>query len=360
VSENNWNRRPNPKRRVRLEGLLNLKASRQLAKKIKVLQEKSFEPITVDINSGGGEAKAFLKLERIFSKNGPRRGTGRFVTLAGDAASAAACLLVVGHHACMRKNALVSFHGVIGQRFNNGNTLRQEQVLAIALRMDWVNRKIARKMARRIVFRMATRCTKLPESGKRKFPWVSSGIFLQNYTQHIKKCLSSKKLKILLTQSFHQCELLYSSIKSIPFAASSSRDKNFAPMEAKIFKNLISHETKIRKGKSWTINPAAASQIMMEYLRVRELIHGHQMVLIEDLVNGYGKYFLSKKQAANYCKLLAETPMTAKVYLFKATQSYALGLWCFSLAFCHGLLSGEFTISADDAYWLGLIDEVVE
>jgi len=353
-----WN--SNPERLVKLEGSLTQGVGRTLAIKIEKLQTKSPEPITICINSRGGEVKAFHELDRVFKKSNIHGKGNHIVTVASNAASAAACLLVAGHFAYVLKNARIGFHGAIWSCPQDGKTLRRDQVLAVGLRMDRNNRKIAKAMARRVAYRVAAIGTRLKEQAKITRKEISPKRFFEKYIDCVKIQLSSDKPKALLAESFNRYNMLFSLIRHFPTKKLSFRRKDFSALEAKVFKAIITYEVKTRLAESRTINPTMATEIIMDYILAREFIRDRHLNLIEDLAKARGEIFLTRHQAAKYRELASKTPAKASAYLITMTRQYTFGLWCFSLTFCHHLLSGQLTLSANDAYWLGLVDEVLE
>jgi hypothetical protein len=146
----------------------------------------------------------------------------------------------------------------------------------------------------------------------------------------------------------------------LPLKKSANPNGNFTALEAKLFKATIAHEFKDNRLNEHGINSTIAAELMVDYLLASDLVRGDHWPLVRNLAESFGKDFLSEKESLRYAELQKMDPLKAKTYLTDKALPYSLGLWCFALTLCHRLFFGGHTLSAMDAYWLGLVDEVID
>jgi len=357
-SGENWI--PNPQRLLHLDDRLTLEVASKLTEKIERLRKLSSKEIVIRIRSGGGQVKAFHKLEKIINPGKPGGKHCRFITIGTHASSAAAYLLVIGHLAYADPQTQLCFHGVRLDRFERQRrSLKREQVLAIGLRMDHENRAIANKMAQKVSFRLAARLCQLRERRLFKPDSNRAAKFFQKFSKAIGDELASASTKNLLQRTVDRFISLHAVSGHFPKGKPARIDRQLARKEARLFTAVIEREVRAHRKIAWTMKPAAAAEIMLDFLLARDFIRGRHSGLIDKLAKHHGEGLLTKSQEIRYRRLQGHTPARARRYLAVAARPVAFGLWCFALALCHGLLSGEFTLSACEAYWLGLIDEVL-
>ncbi len=296
----------------------------------------------------------------MFIRSRAAREHCRIFTIASRASSAAANLLVVGHHACVFEDTTLHFHGVWCQRPIKRKMLRREQAMAIAMQLDKENRKTARRLAKRVSLRLAARYLLLRGSGKARASQGSPWPFFRKFTDKIGGRLISKESEQLLYESMERFKLIYSLAKFFPAELPRGKRRGLAQVEAKIFQAAISYELKTHLSPDWSIGPVIATEITMDYLLAREFVRGRINPLVNEITRIFGAGFLTATESLAYRNLLKEDTVKARIFLFQKARPYSLGFWCLALTLCHRLLSGESTLSAPDAFWLGLADEVLD
>lgn len=351
---------PDPVRTVRVDGPLSKATARQIIAEINLLVAKSAKPVTVYLKSRGGDIKAFYELERRFRFRGAGKGRSIVITIAGEASSAAAYLLVLGHFAYLEENAFLGFHGVGGPNPNKRRMFRREHAQAIALRLDRENRKIAKRLAKRVARRLTAKVVYIMQKNnlrpRRNWLWQ----FFNEVADGLRPQLSSETSVKLLYESLDRFKLMVSLARYFPATKPLGRRTNLASVEAAMFKALIAYEVNAHPSPHWAINPTVSAELMLDYLLARDFIRGQHYGYVNGLSRRFGKSFLTKVQTGKYNRLLVDNPINAERFLVAAARPCSMSLWCFTLIFCHRLLSGENHVPARDAYWLGLVDEVLE
>jgi hypothetical protein len=92
---------------------------------------------------------------------------------------------------------------------------------------------------------------------------------------------------------------------------------------------------------------------------VRDILHTDRVELLDELKRKMGKEFLVGGHVSLSTSPDGEFSKKLKIRRKQDAGDLAAGLWCFALVLCHQLLSGENRLSSHDAYWLGLVDEIV-
>ena len=128
--------------------------------------------------------------------------------------------------------------------------------------------------------------------------------------------------------------------------------------DARVIRAVLSHELQNQKDKDWRLDEAGMSILVDHYFMMREfnLSQGHTMFY--DAVGLYGSEFLNKTDLATYQSLKQTDEKKAKSFLYSKAFQYVALLWFYAITLSHNLFVTENQISAWDAYWLGIIDEV--
>jgi ATP-dependent protease ClpP protease subunit len=347
--------RPDPARTVKLSGRLTIAAAGRLGTAIGRLAQASPAPITLHIHSGGGEVDAFYQLAGVLETLRTDGKTCRVFTVASHARSAAAYLLLAGHRAFALPNAKLCLHGTRGVLPKGGKPLSREKAFAIAMRLDRENRSVARTLAKRLVFRLAARQRELRTGhagASAKKPMAD----LEKLTRQLAARLTSDGARRLLHESFERLKLVFALSPQFPIQTPFRR---LATREAKVFQAAIAYELAAHRGKEWRLDATAGTELLMDYLIARDFLSGDHLKLARRLARRFGPDFLPRAASAHYEKLRLQSPAQAEAFLLKAALPGALGLWYFTMTLCHRLLAGDHTFSAQDAYWLGLVDAVL-
>jgi len=355
------NFRPNPARTIEVNGLLKRDLAQKILAQTKALGKKSSQPIILHLSSGGGAVKAFYDLEPIFDNEHRGKTHCSIITIAREARSAAAYLLVAGDVACAIKGAQLVFHGVRIHPGRKTRSLWRENTFALALRLDRENRKIAKRLARKTVWRIAELHSRVKIlSQNRGASAQTPEQFMEGLVAGMGAQLSNDKAKGVLYESHERVKLILALAKYFPTHDPPRNRRGLAAYEADVFAATIAYEIGTHPAPEWTIDPVVAVEIMMDYLLARDFIRGRHRALVRELALAYGRNFLSAKSLAEYGKIRRTHPRRAEAYLLKLAGPCAASLWYFALTLCHRLLSGETHLSAIEAYWLGLIDQVLE
>ncbi len=139
--------------------------------------------------------------------------------------------------------------------------------------------------------------------------------------------------------------------------AASEQPQDFAQLEAVLLKCIIDRLIADHKDDdSWTFRSRGLSELQQQFeilLRSREGSHAEQ---IEKLTLRWGEYLLDG-QDAEHLKSLNDEDRPA--WLREKVGKVVRQLWFIFVSLCRRLQENENYLTAEDAYWIGLVDEII-
>lgn len=351
--------RPNQSRSVEVFGEFNDDLACRLATQVSKLKADSNDPITVYINSLGGGIRELEIIDGILRSPSIGGEPCPYVTVAvGNAASAAANLLAFGFYAYAYEHSLIYFHGA---RRIDIPEAAAEDATQLANELQRRNLKISRKLAISVIARLAYTYTSLLSDFKKikvqKVPQEFES--LVRYFKFVGKNLSPRA-RHLATSTYKQMEAARElSEKILPVVVPKLGKRiNPAADDAKVLIGVIKHELKINKGKSWLLDERGVSQIVTDYLLLRDYNLGEHTVMVRKVLDHFGVGFLTDKEFKKYESLKGDGKKTLEL-LSQCAAPHLLPLWYFAVSLCRQLMRGEHQLTPPDAYYLGLVDEVI-
>ncbi len=360
-SSNAQHLRPNHRRGIKIYGGIKGEFAKIAFQKIAILANRSAKPVTLYIKSQGGSVGRLKSIEELFSRSNPSRQNVLFITVAvGDASSAAAFLLLMGHFAYATAAANIVFHGARYQVIHPLAKIKKGDAISMGLQLDKQNRRIAENLAQAIVYRVIHRYleykNKTPSIEGAASPLPATG--LRKFVKYLNTRLSSPRGKVALEQSFAFTKTILSLRKH--FAPRIPEGSSVTPAaQGRIFKAIISIKLSAPAKINWCLDETTTPGIMFDYLFFNDLMAKDQAVLLKNLAKSFGTHFLSPPEANVYNDLKKDS-FEAQAFLLDRVKDQIAVLWYFTMALTRRLLTGETNLSASDAYWLGLIDEVLD
>lgn len=347
--------RPNPGRAVYLTSQFTEEFAAQVIPRIIDLRA-SKEPITVYINSRGGNLQVLDTIAGALKSRDADGRTSRVIMVAlGEAASAAATLLVVGHYAIAHPYSTIHFHGA---RFPEINVMTLEDTAEYASELSRLNRKNANLMSRRIIGRLVRRYVQLlPKISGRGDKRPS----LLDFVTAVKERSSITADKVIdrTIARIRNASDTYDKIYKRAKRAIETK-RSAIQQEVAVLKALIDWEVKCNEDVAdYCLDQEEIARIASLYSLVRDYQIGEHFRSFATIIRSQGPALLSKEEAEEFAKLdRKDTPMVLD-WLFLRTGGTLRSLWHFSVLIARELQSGENRFSARDAYWLGCIDEVL-
>jgi len=130
-----------------------------------------------------------------------------------------------------------------------------------------------------------------------------------------------------------------------------------AEFEAMQIKAIVDFEVRSnKKDKDWSFERNGLNNLTDDFFLLNEYLENLISGFFRSLCLTYGHFLLSKAENEE----LANSPETEReVRKVQKVQPLLLPIWSFFVALCHALQVGENDLTARDAVWLGLIDEVI-
>jgi hypothetical protein len=131
-----------------------------------------------------------------------------------------------------------------------------------------------------------------------------------------------------------------------------------AEPEAEIITAIVEYELRInRKKPRWKFSTGGLSQLATDFLLVREYMGMWDSSHLNQMCSLFGEYLMTDEDTQELAAMADENERNEAKH--DKVKILLRPLWVFFMALCYALQEEENELSASDAYWLGLIDEVV-
>lgn len=346
------NYRPNPERAVYLTGHFDVDLFSKVLPDIVRLRAASDLPITVYINSGGGENIWRDLIFALLTAPDLQGQRGSVITVVpAFAASAAAVLTVYGDYSYVYPEAILHFHG---SRFSKKEDVTFENARQTADELETQNHRIARRVSnsvfRRILFRIQQLTLELDVDADYdlvQFFVEKVGVRISNRAKHVVDTVFGS-----VKERIGMITVCSDSVQQPAWPEKSSFEKFMCLLTDQ----LTSLPNRDQVFESW---PAAEPAVLKAVRSVCTLSGWAERVpLIDEAITTYGLEFLGTQERKDYDVRRANSPAAAKAYLAERLEWPFRVLWVFTTFMCQQLHSGENGLTPQDAYWMGLIDEV--
>jgi ATP-dependent protease ClpP protease subunit len=347
------NYRPNPARSIYDTGTIDFELVRKLTPEILRLRQESADPITVYIDSPGGIvfcANTLIDLLRSKNQNGIACS---IITVAtGMAASAAADILAAGNYALSYPGANIHFHGT-RQRAQDEITMESAHSAASYLRERNEQRALsqARNCIFRMVFLMITGRSEYEKEGD------TATTEIERFSQYLLSKTSANADRVIQTAARRFREAL-KILKVVLPHLSKAPAKTGAETELKLLQQLLKYElNKNKKTTGWSFTDGGLQSVVEDFHLFNDFVYGKHGEFLNPLCESWGVYFLTPAQEKELAVVTEEDKR--KTFVHDHSRFRLLGAWYFTIGLCRVLQERENPLTPFDAYWLGMIDEVI-
>ena len=359
--------RPNPNRAVYVQGQINQALVDRLTPKILKLQHESRDPISVYIDSQGGSTLLTDTIRRLLTtSNQDNAPPCRIITVVTSrAASAAADLLSAGDYAVAYQEATIFYHGVrVPYDVSvEDRPLTFERATDLAEYLRWRNDLYAMTLAKRSVWRFVFRFALM----KRQFDDYRARV--SKPTLADEACFVEillEKLSPSAHQALKQARKRYDRYEDVvdQVLRKAKKNRNFvspkrhADFEAVVLKAVIDAVASRNKQADWTFRDAGLSQLSDDFLLLLEYLASYDSEDLKYVCKRFGLSFLTPAQTSELDTI--QDPNEQEEKRLEILKPIIRPIWLLFVALCHSLQEGESNkLTASDAAWLGLIDEVI-
>ena len=342
--------RENPERCLYIQGEITSELVDKLLPQIQNLRLSSSEPITVYLHSGGGSVLYADMIYDLLTAPNQDNKRCRIITVApATTGSSATDLLTRGDYAMAYPQAVLHFHGVSRHLDTRVN---KEAAEDLAEKLARHNEEYALQLARKVMPRLITLC--------RHIYRVSP----DNTTELIRKIyrgLSKRNDKlvqesvVLLKRAAEARTYAQAALKYSGQATEMEREK-------RILLSLIDQVFEARQKETsnvgWSLRQGGLAEIVDAFNLYWDYETGRYIGLLEEVMALVADDFLDPGKKAEYESLAGQEAERRK-WLQENVQPKLQPLIYYVVSFCRLLKRGEYFFTAQDAFLLGLIDEVV-
>ena len=351
--------RLNPSRAIDVTGRIDDEMVARLTPRILALQSQSRDPICVYINSPGGLPRCAEDLLRLLNLSNQDMAPPCWIITAVtlQAASAAADLLASGDYSIAFPTSKILHHGVRSQE-GSPSTLESTSRLNEQLRISNAvyAMKLARKIESRFTFRFFSTRDEFQALRERK-----ENLDLSDYdcfVECIRERLSSGANKIL-NKAVKRNERYRALIKSV---VDKNTDWKDAETTIQVQANIIQAiaEFEVSDSASTEMDDfrlGGMRRLVDDFYLLNEYLTGNTQQKLDEWCQSFGKLFLTKDQEDEINPIVDEDERSKRIV--EIGRPILQPMLSFFIALCHALQEGENELTATDAYWLGLVDEVV-
>lgn len=353
----NPNYRLDPDRAIHINGRIGPDMVTQLAPEILKLQRQSRKPISVNIDSPGGMVSSMESILRLLkvSDQDSSKPCQIITTVILHAASAATDLLASGDYATAYPTSTINYRGL---RFAEDDPLTIESTSRLLGQLRWGNDMYAWRLAEKIEDRFRLIYARVwPEFPKVRVAEQMSGLTdFDCFLKYIQDRLSfgAKRAWYRALNRYRRYEALFEMVNR-PVG----RVRNQIEFEGKIIKTIVGFEIKAHKKEpDWTFSvDGGIEAIVDDFFLLREYFRGSSPSRLRDWFESLGKLTIPKEKTDEIEAI--QDPEARQQRLEEEVSPVLRRLAAFFVALCHALQEGEAELTATDAYWLGLIDEVI-
>jgi ATP-dependent protease ClpP protease subunit len=340
-----------------VSGQINRELVTRLTPQILKLQSINRDPITVYIDSSGGSVvsmESILRTLKLSDQNSAQ--PCHIITVVTiRAASAAADLLSSGDYSLAYPHSVIMYHGVRTQE-TDPLTVQSTSALTNILRRsnDIYAVELARKIDDRFTFRFMFSRNQFSKI-REKYPdrHLSE---LDCFIEYIDGKLSreAKKVWKRVRERHGRYRDLFGTVVKKRLGSKMTP----AQAEAVAIKAIVEFEVKANKDDpEWSFKGGGIERLTDDFFLFHEYLSVFSDKRLERWASDWGKYILPVEENAAIDAIADEAEKKKK--LNAAVGPLLEPITSFFAALCHALQEGENELTAEDAYWLGLVDEIV-
>ncbi len=350
--------RENPARGVFLSGNIGQPTLDALTPKIIDFRTANSAPLTLYIDSNGGSVGHAGLLYQILKAPSQDGDVCALITVAtGTAASAAADLLAMGDYAIAYPGARILFHGT---RRLPDEDVTEQSAASIAVELNNMNESSALTLAtyaagrfflRYVVASSEFAALKEALSKPQLTPVECIAHFLGGKVPRVGPLILGaldQHRRLSRLEAFVHAKM-WKRKRSKLFKTDAERDKFLLDC-------ITEHEVKEhRRDRNWSFSGDSLRQLQQDFAALIDYRLGSHTAPIQQLIARWGQFVLDPAQVA---EMQSQQPSQLNDWLANASGERIHQLWYFFVSICRLLQKAENWLTPEEAYWLGLLDEV--
>jgi hypothetical protein len=346
--------RENPDRAVYITGRISQELVDRITPRINKLRLDNTEPITAYVDSPGGSIALAEVIRNLIKAPNPDGFNCRLITaVTGGAASAAADFLALGDYAIAYPHTQILYHGS-RQELDDAVTSQMASSLASSLRQT--NEFFAIRLARCAFPRFVLRVSQFKE----EFQRYINAPALALLTTVLRRKLKAPNGR-LLTAALRKQKIITALSTSVEnhFGKFKNAGADLPPseFEMQMLKAIMKYRARIHKKESWLLSFSGLEEITEDFNLLHDFHFGTQARDLQKLDRTYGQLFLSDSEKEKYKSFSGSDDDKTKL-LSALAEPKIQPIWYFMVSLCRLLQEDDYELGAQEAYWLGIVDEV--
>lgn len=325
---------------------------RELAPKIIELRSSNKDPITVYINSNGGfPAAGDAILSALKAPDADGRITNIVTVVTGYANSTAADLLIYGDYAIAYPDASIHCHGA--RIYTNEEELTMERARVTGASLWKLNETIALHLYKHVIHRLIFVYLNLKpqfDAIRQSHPGKDD---VECFAQTLlsQPNISYDALKVMNKALEHYRKI--QKVSDYVWKRVNLKGAKLYLIHAKILREIINFHLIGKRNSTFSL---PIDDISEHLNLIKEYVTGEYTNFVNPLIRRWGKFFLIDEEPAVYEKLPEDKKFD---WLSTKTKPRVQPLLYFAFSLCRLLQEQENRLTAIDAYWLGIVDEVM-
>jgi ATP-dependent protease ClpP protease subunit len=270
--------------------------------------------------------------------------------------SAAADLLSSGDYAIAFPSTKILHHGVRRVE-RNPLTFESTSQLSELMRVykDVYAMQLAQKTENRFSFRYVTARHKFDDLREKK--QAPSMTELDCFVEVIEEELSPDA-KQLWKKARERYGRYHELIAIVLEKSGTQIPSNPAQVQAEVIKAIVDFEAASNSSNpAWSFRNGGITGLVDDFFLLEEYIVNNDHARLKDWCTSFGRWSLNDEQREQVESI--SDPEEKLERTIELVRPILQPVWTFFVALCHALQEGENELTAKDAYWLGLIDEVI-
>jgi ATP-dependent protease ClpP protease subunit len=322
---------------------------------------QSRAPITLFINSPGGSVFYADQIFRLLTLPTQDSGAPCRLIVVGLSlvASAASDLLVAGDYALAYPYSTIMCHGV--RQSGVDDELTRERAIDLAKSLASTNEQYALQLAHNSIARFMFRYAFL----RPEFEGIRAAREGQVYSDAscmlfaLKDRVSPQLWKLLREAMIRSLDndILDDRASQTIKAHGSVGELPAASFEALLLKCIVDHLVDNHKEEAeWSLRRAGFNKIEENFEILIDSHAERHKEQIQKLTNRWGEFFLEATEQSEFTAIIEGD---REAWLLDRVAHKIRSIWFLFVSICRLLQESDHYFSAEDAYWVGLIDEII-
>ncbi len=355
--------RENAGRCVFIQGRIDQQQVYRVAPEILKLRGASSDPLTVYIDSFGGDTFFADAIQSLLQAPNQDGQSCRIITVAtGLAASAAADLLASGDYAIAYRDSYIHYHGT---RQPTQGDLTAENAESVAKSMKQTNERFALRLARKSFRRCFFNYGNLAGEFETQRAILSSRqdtsddtSDLACFARALSTRLSAQIAELPLRALKRQHAIRRLNERVIQKAEYKDGD-TLSVTEVEVLKRVLDHKLEENAASEWLLSGGGLADVAEDFGLIIDYYFGEYRSYLAKLLPEFGDLLLNSAELEEWKVIQGKSPDERDTWLKSKVAPRLHPLWYFVVCLSRLLQQGEFGLTPRDAYWLGIVDEVI-